>query len=204
MSPSAILPENVSHDTVHVLSEPLCAMQSITPLVSLLAMTYNSRPAGSRPGGHAGDRLSSLMHTMSSRVTPSLKHKQGKFQSHEALRNSFVRLLSPVLNGMAGLQDFEDAVGASSNPEDFRDFWTLEGHNLIRDWVKDGGLAGTSPGADMVFLDTFVGDHSCRVALGRDARALVLVSGDTRVGDSMVLKAVGDEDTRVFCEMSLA
>lgn len=174
MSPSAFKDAVTPTDTIETLSEPLSSMTSLSPLVNLLALTYRIKS----PSPSKQDRLSSLMYTISTLDSCSKEH------AHDEFRNSFVRLLSPVLNGMASLQEFEDAVGAATDPENFRDFWTLEGRNLIKEFVQDrGATRGTSPGADLPFLETFVGDASCRVALTKGSGQLVLVSGDCKAED---------------------
>ncbi|KAM4056604.1 hypothetical protein HRG_003473 [Hirsutella rhossiliensis] len=153
-------------------------MSSLTPLVSLLALAYQAR-------GPPPERLATLMHAMS--PAPTAEHSRQEYVS------SFVRLLSPVLNGLAGLKDFTEAVGAYSEPEDFRGFWTLEGRNLIKEVVGGSAHMGAAMATNVSFLDVFVKDTSRRIALGRKTRALALVPADAEPGDELWLEA--DEES---------
>lgn len=164
-------------DTIGSISEPLSSMSSITPLVSLLTLAYQAKV----PPPSEQERLATLMHTMS--APPPLEDRKG--YSHDEFLSSFINFLSPVLNGMAGMRDFEAAVGAFSQPEDFRDFWTLEGRNLIKDSVEGGARGRVAKGSDMPFLDVFVKDKSRRIALSKDGGMLRLVPGDARPGDEV-------------------
>lgn len=191
MSPSAINTKDV-YETINELTAPLNDMSSIDPLITLLALTYKTQT----PSPSKQDRLLTLMHTISSSSTPD------KIYSHVEQRNSFIRLISPALNGMAGLQDFEKAVRAeaTADPEGFRTFWQLEERNLLKETVQNGLMGGSSPGAEVVFLDTFVGKEGrrCKVGLG-DERTLMLVDEETEVGD--VVRLVRNEkDGRVWFE----
>lgn len=81
--------------------------------------------------------------------------------------------------------DFLDAVDAFSRPEDFRDFWSLEGSNLITEFIEEGGPYRVMNGCDIPFVKAFVVDSSCRIALGRDKSMLMLVPGDAKIGDDV-------------------
>ena len=122
-------------------------------------------------------------------MSPSCKDHQ-----HEEMSNSFIRLLSPVLNGMAGMSEFEEAVGAFSDPDDFRDFWTFEEKNLIRDVVEGTALSnGNARGTELPFVDIFVKDPSCRIALGKKDQTLRLVPGDAVPGDEVWRYSTGSK-----------
>ncbi|KAL6852673.1 hypothetical protein ACO1O0_007221 [Amphichorda felina] len=196
MLPPATDNYGIFQDTIAGLSEPLSSLNSLSPLVSLLALAYQTET----PSPSCQDRLSSLMYTLA----PS----PADHYSHEELRCSFTRLLRPVLSGMTGLREFQEAVGASSDPGGFRDFWRLQGRNLIRDLVQfvgnpDGGDEA-SPGADVPFLDAFVADLGCRVALGLDRGQLILVPGEAKAGDDVRLRLVLHHDRAMaFRELSL-
>ncbi|KAF4508540.1 hypothetical protein G6O67_004902 [Ophiocordyceps sinensis] len=107
----------------------------------------------------------------------------------------FVHFLSPVLNGLAGLEEFTEAVGAYSEPKDFRDFWMLGGRNLIKEVVGVNALTGAVMATHVSFLDVFVKDTSCRIALSRKSRALALVSGDAEPGDELWQEANEESPT---------
>jgi len=182
MSPSAITQttSQVGEETVVELSPSLNELSSLDPLISLLAITYRTKT----PSPLKQDRLLTLMHTL---AEPSCC----KLYAHEEIRNSFIRFLSPVLNGMAGLQDFEKAVSAEmrEDPEGFRSFWQLEERNLFQEMVQNGFMGGASPGADVVFLDTFVSEDAkstSRIALSRDG-TLLKVDGSCNVGDKVMV-----------------
>ncbi|GKT48482.1 uncharacterized protein ColSpa_08663 [Colletotrichum spaethianum] len=98
---------------------------------------------------------------------------------------SFSRFLSPVLNGLAGLGDFEKAVGAGEDPESFRQFWTLDDRNLLTDAMSSTGPLAPTADTEVPFLETFVKDKSRRLALTQDHGALVLVPNQTRAGDEV-------------------
>lgn len=182
MTPSATssTDESVQFDTIESLSEPLSSTDSLSPLVSLLAISYQCKPtlAGTNKAApHGPERLSALMHAMS----PACKTHQ-----HEEMHNSFIRFLTPVLSGMAGLSEFEEAVGAFSDGDDFREFWTFQGRNLIRDVLGTGSdRAGDRKGSELPFVDIFVKDPTCRIALGKNERSLMLVPSKTTVDDEI-------------------
>lgn len=166
-------------DSIADLSDPLSSTSSIVSLVSLLSLAYQVRT----PMPCDQERLLTLMHTMS----PASKRSSETFNgySHEEILNSFIQFLSPVLNGMAGMIDFLAAVDAFSRPEDFRDFWSLEDNNLIKEYIEEGGPFRLMKGCDVPFLKAFVEDSSCRIALGREKSTLMLVPGDAKIGDDV-------------------
>lgn len=192
--PPASTFDNASYeDTIEAVSEPLSSMDSISPLVSLLALCYRCTIENDASSPiitsvhHAPppDRLSTLMNTMAQ--SPACKTHR-----HEEMNNSFIRLLSTVLSGMAGQYEFAEAVGAFSAPDDFRDFWTFQGRNLIRDVVQGGGT-GYARGSELPFVNVFVRDPTCRIALTREGKKLLLVPGETQAGDAIFGAAGGDE-----------
>ncbi|KAM0204663.1 hypothetical protein ACHAPA_001893 [Fusarium lateritium] len=164
-------------DSIATLSDPLSSMSSIFPLVSLLTMAYHVRT----PQPCSQERLLTLLHTMSPALTTEINTKY----SREEILNSFIHFLSPVLNGMAGMLELLTNVDAFSRPEDFRQFWSLERSNLIRDFVESGGPLRGMQGYDVPFLEAFVKDSSCRIALGSNKGMLLLVPGDAEVGDDV-------------------
>ncbi|RCI13044.1 hypothetical protein L249_0078 [Ophiocordyceps polyrhachis-furcata BCC 54312] len=174
--PSSAKPlQGVSIDAIDRLSDPLASTSSIDPLVSLLALAYHQQV------GPEGDRLASLMHTM----TGSSSSSSSSAPPHsQELVMTFIEFLSPILGGLAGLSDFSDAVDAVSNPDGFCDFWTLNGQNLIRDVVAGDGHGG-SPIPAVSFLDAYVEDTSRRVALGLESGALSLVPAEAKPGDEL-------------------
>ncbi|KAF4585936.1 hypothetical protein GQ602_005241 [Ophiocordyceps camponoti-floridani] len=172
MPPSTTLLHGVSIDAIDRLSDPLAAMSSIDPLVSLLALAYEQRVGPGR------DRLATLMHTMSASSPPPPQRC-----SPELVR-AFVDFLNPILGGLAGLSDFSDAVNANSHPEGFRDFWTLDGQNLMHDMVTGDGQE-VPPVASASFIDAFVEDTGCRVALGLESCVLSLVPAQAEPGDEL-------------------
>lgn len=190
--PSAWTFDNASYeDTIDVVSDPLSSMDSISPLVSLLTLCYrcsitkdNASPSKPVHEMHPPDRLSTLMNAMAQ--SPACRTHR-----HEEMHNSFIRLLSPVLSGMAGLSDFEEAVGAFSAPDDFRNFWTFQGRNLIRDVLQGDGGDRDTRGSELPFVDVFVRDPTCRIALTREGRRLLLVPGEAQAGDGILEVAVG-------------
>ncbi|KAF4982699.1 hypothetical protein FZEAL_1726 [Fusarium zealandicum] len=171
-------------DNIAILSEPLSSMSSIFSLVSLLTMAYQVRT----PLPSVQDRLLTLLHTMS----PALRTDEARATSaapngysREEILNSFIHFLSPVLNGMAGMLELLSAVDGFSRPEDFRQFWSLERSNLIRDFIESGGPLRGMQGYDVPFLEAFVKDSSCRIGLGKNNGMLLLVPGDAEVGDDV-------------------
>ncbi|KAF5972734.1 hypothetical protein FBULB1_8605 [Fusarium bulbicola] len=164
-------------DSIATLSDPLSSMSSTFSLVSLLTMAYHIRT----PLPSNQERLLTLLNTMS----PALRTETESKHSREEILNSFVHFLSPVLNGMAGMLELLTNVDAFSRPEDFRQFWNLERSNLIRDFVESGGPLRGMQGYDVPFLETFVNDPSCRIALGSNNGMLLLVPGDAEVGDDV-------------------
>lgn len=189
MSPSALDTNNgeTRQETITELSAPLNEMSSIDPLITLLAMTYRTQT----PSPAKQDRLLTLMHTIS--TTSPVGAQPKKIYSHEEQRNSFIRFLSPVLNGMAGLQDFGAAVQeeAVQDPEGFRTFWQLEERNLLSDMVEGGQMGGASPGADVVFLEEFVGRPEGKVALGSEG-TLFRVGPTAELGQTVKLVKESD------------
>jgi hypothetical protein len=174
MSPSATRPD-VLLDTVAHLSSPLRDTSSLTPLVHLLTLAYQVK----RPPPSKQERLVTLLNTIS---PPSSLPENADTQVR---LGSFIRFLSPVLNGLAGMEDFEAAVGAFSKPGEFREFWDLEGKNLITELISDGASQRMSTGSSVSFLDAFVKDARLRVALTEKQGMLVLVPAETEVGDSL-------------------
>ncbi|RDA90163.1 hypothetical protein CP533_0524 [Ophiocordyceps camponoti-saundersi (nom. inval.)] len=174
MPPSAEPLQGTSIDTIGRLSDPLADTSSIDPLVSLLALAYHQEV------GPEGSRLATLMHTM---TAPSPSSSSAAPRSQDLVK-AFIEFLSPILGGLAGLSDFSDAVDAVSHPDDFRDFWTLNGQNLIRDVVAGDGQ-GEPPVPAVPFLDTFVEDPSRRVALGLESGVLSLVPAEAKTDDEL-------------------
>ncbi|KAH6899803.1 hypothetical protein B0T10DRAFT_468821 [Thelonectria olida] len=177
-------------DSISSLSDPLSSMSSMFSLVYLLTLAYQVRT----PLPSNQERLLTLMHTMTMSPPASKRHEQQPVPSNShadrtyargEILNSFIHFLSPVLNGMAGMLELLQAVDAFSKPEDFREFWSLEGSNLIREFIESGGpLRRCMEGYDVPFLDAFVQDPTCRIALGKN-KGLLLVPGDAKVGDSV-------------------
>ncbi|KAI8671107.1 hypothetical protein NW754_006644 [Fusarium falciforme] len=170
-------------DNIATLSDPLSSMSSIFSLVSLLTMAYQVRT----PQPSVQQRLLTLLNTMSPALTTGTQTTPDspRGYSREEILNSFVHFLSPVLNGMAGMLELLSAVDAFSRPEDFRQFWSLERSNLIRDFIESGGPLRGMEGYDVPFLEAFVKDSSCRIALGKNQGMLLLVPGDAEVGDDV-------------------
>ncbi|KAL2210900.1 hypothetical protein CC79DRAFT_1331292 [Sarocladium strictum] len=83
------------------------------------------------------------------------------------------------------MEEFESSVGAFSKPGEFREFWDLDGKNLITEFVSDGGSQRMVTGSDVVFLERFVEDAGRRVALTGKTGMLVLVPGESEVGDGV-------------------
>ncbi|KAM0346896.1 hypothetical protein ACHAPU_005236 [Fusarium lateritium] len=167
-------------DSIATISDPLSSMSSIFPLISLLTMTYHVRT----PPHSNQERLLTLLNTMAPGLLAEADSPFSQYSREEVL-NSFVHFLSPVLNGMAGMLELLTNVDAFSRPEDFRQFWSLERSNLIRDFVESGGPLRGMQGYDVPFLKTFVTDSSCRIALGSNKGMLLLVPGDAEVGDDV-------------------
>ena len=178
MSPSSIHDESVLVDAISLLSDPLSSMSSLSSLVTLLKLAYIARDP---PPAEQG-RLTTLMRTLS----PEPRPRRAKTYSPDDAAESFINFLSPVLNGMAGMQEFEATVDGFAQPDNFRDFWTFHGHNLIRDMSTGDAQFHTKKGANS-FLDVFCRDQSCRVALGRNTGCLMLVPGQAELGDEVWL-----------------
>ncbi|KAM5351774.1 hypothetical protein ACJ41O_004497 [Fusarium nematophilum] len=182
-------------DSIASVSDPLSSMSSIFSLVSLLTLAYQVRT----PQPSVQERLLTLLHTMSpalrideeqttaTAATATTTPEALKGYSREEILNSFIHFLSPVLNGMAGMLELLSAVDAFSRPEDFRQFWSLERSNLIRDFIESGGPLRGMQGYDVPFLEAFVKDSSCRIGLGKNKGMLLLVPGDAEVGDHVWL-----------------
>ncbi|KAM0434680.1 hypothetical protein ACHAPT_003779 [Fusarium lateritium] len=194
-------------DNIASLSDPLSSMSSIFSLVSLLTMAYQVRT----PQPLVQERLLTLLNTMSPALTTEHQTTSERY-SREEILNSFVHFLSPVLNGMAGMLELLSAVDAFSRPEDFRQFWSLERSNLIRDFIESGGPLRGMEGYDVPFLEAFVKDSSCRIALGRNKGMLLLVPGDAEVGDHvwwdedeqrLTVSRKGEEDLNAGAEAYL-
>lgn len=83
------------------------------------------------------------------------------------------------------MRDFEAAVDGYSQPDNFCDFWTLEGKNLMTNSVQNESHGCSMDGFEAPFLKVFVKDPSCRVAYGRGEAGLVLVPGTAQVGDEI-------------------
>ncbi|KAI6780801.1 uncharacterized protein J7T54_001109 [Emericellopsis cladophorae] len=198
MSPSAL---NSTVETTQIiirLSSPLAELSTLTPLVDLLALTH----AVTVPSPLKQSRLSTLLHTLSADPCPSSSSPSALHSEAEKL-NSFIRFLSPVLNGMAGLREFEAAIDLrDDDPQDFRDFWTLEDRNLIKEYVEDGQVGGSSPGSEKVFLDAYVRDVSRRVALSQEGR-LMLVDGHRKVGEQVPVAETKRASLLIYREQGL-
>ncbi|KAK7422701.1 hypothetical protein QQX98_001489 [Neonectria punicea] len=171
-------------DSIVGLSAPLSEMSSIFSLVSLLALAYKVR----NPLPSVQERLVTLMHTISPASRPldqQTAPTTSKRYSREEVLNSFIHFLSPVLNGMAGMHTLLSATNAYSRPEDFRQFWDLEGCNLIKEFIESGGPPRSLQGYDVPFLKALVQDQTFRIALGKNNGVLLLVPGDAQVGDDV-------------------
>ncbi|KAK0384453.1 hypothetical protein NLU13_8539 [Sarocladium strictum] len=175
MSPSAKQPE-ICLDTISQLSAPLHETSSLTPLVHLLTLAYQVKI----PPRSKQERLRTLLNTLSPPELSSSKHTDPQVRL-----GSYIRFLSPVLNGFAGMAEFEAAVGAFSKPGEFREFWELEGKNLITEFVSDGSSERMIVGSDVSFLEEFVRDATCRIGLTEKQRMLVLVPAESEVGDGI-------------------
>ena len=164
-------------ESICEVSDALGNMESLSPLVKLLTIAYQCRS----PAYSEQERLLTLLKTMA--TDPSASSTSS--YTHRQYINSYKHFLSPVLNGMAGLQEFEASVGALDHPGDFRDFWMLEGDNLIQQFVEGNGSESVTiiEGSDLPFLDTFVTDKTSLLALSRETGCLKLVSGEAQVGD---------------------
>ncbi|EFQ31756.1 hypothetical protein CGRA01v4_04787 [Colletotrichum graminicola] len=169
-------------DTVVAISEELGHMKDLLPLVKLLSLVYKMRS----PSPDEECHMNALMRTLSGDAlhkTTTDRHPQG-FTRDEIVQ-SFQRLLGPVLTGLAGQGDLEQAVGAGQDPESFRQFWALDDRNLLTDAMSGRGALAATSEMGVNFLETFVEDKSRRLALTQDHGALVLVSNRTRVGDEV-------------------
>ncbi|KAM0322448.1 hypothetical protein ACHAQA_009515 [Verticillium albo-atrum] len=168
-------------DTIDDVSDDLVNTTDVLPLIKLLTLAYKVRC----PDPCQEDRLNTLMRTLSA-------DRLGKVRTdafpcgftRDEVTYAFCRFLSPILNGLTGLVEFERAVGADVDPASFRHFWTLDDRNLLADAVS-----GTSPAAGAAappFLDTFVEAKSLhRIALTRDRGMLALVPSSVRAGDEV-------------------
>ncbi|OHF04465.1 hypothetical protein CORC01_00317 [Colletotrichum orchidophilum] len=169
-------------DTAIEVSEELFHMNQLLPLVKLLTLVYKMRSPNPGEEYH----MNTLLRTLSSdslNKTTTDRHPQG-FNRDEIVR-SFGSFLSPVLNGLTGLGDFEQAVGAGEDPDLFRQFWALDDRNLLSDAASGSGPFTASTETIIPFLDVFVKDRSRRIALTHDHGALVLVPNQTRPGDEV-------------------
>ncbi|TDZ48221.1 hypothetical protein CTRI78_v008397 [Colletotrichum trifolii] len=187
-------------DTIVDVSEQLSYMKQLLPLVKLLALVYKIRSPPPSEECH----MSTLMRTLSAdslHSTTTERYPHG-FTRTEVVQ-SFSRLLSPVLNGLSGLDDFEKAIGASDNPETFKQFWALDDRNLLTEAVSGGSplAAAAAAEADIPFLEVFVRDKTRRLALTHDHGALVLVPHSTRPGDEVWTMA--REDSLVVVNRNL-
>lgn len=176
-------PESNHVDTIAQLSEPLKETTSLSPLVHLLTLAYQVKI----PPRSKQERLVTLLNTITQAANSSSSPPSNS--DPEIRTGSYIRYLSPVLNGFAGMEDFEAAVGAFSEPGEFREFWELDGKNLITEFVSDGGSQRMLGGSDVPFLDKFVRDSSMRIGLTKRDAMLVLVPGTTEVGDAVSTEA---------------
>ncbi|WYZ34289.1 hypothetical protein EsH8_I_000565 [Colletotrichum jinshuiense] len=175
-------------DTVVDVSEELSHMKQLLPLVKLLALVYKMRS----PSPDEEYHMNTLMRTLSGdnlSKTTTDSHPQG-FTREEIIR-SFSRFLSPVLNGLTGLGDFEKAVGAGEDPEAFRQFWALDDRNLLTDAISGSGPLAATTDTEIPFLEVFIKHNSRRLALTQDHGALVLVPSQTRAGDEIWMMSRG-------------
>ncbi|OHW99564.1 hypothetical protein CSPAE12_01717 [Colletotrichum incanum] len=175
-------------DTVVAISEELTHMKELLPLVKLLSLVYKMRS----PSPDEECHMNTLMRTLSGdslNKTTTDRHPQG-FTRDEIVQ-SFSRFLSPVLNGLTGLGDFEQAVGAGEDPESFRQFWTLDDRNLLTDAMSGSGPLAATTETETPFLETFVKGKNRRLALTQDHGALVLVPNQTRAGDEVWMMSRG-------------
>ncbi|KAF6829176.1 hypothetical protein CPLU01_08066 [Colletotrichum plurivorum] len=176
-------------DAVEDVSEELSNMKDLLPLVKLLALVYKV----DSPGLSEEHRMNTLMRTLSGDglgKTTTDKHPEGF--TRDEIVHSFGRFLSPVLNGLTGLGDFEKAVGAGEDPAGFRQFWALDDRNLLGDAVSGSGALAATTEAEIPFLETFVEDKTRRLALTQDHGSLVLVPRDTKPGDEVWMMSRGD------------
>lgn len=175
MSPSA-QPQDIAIDTISHLSDPLSETTSLSPLVSLLHLAYQVKS----PPRSDQERLISLLKV----IAPFASSEPSDTKEHQILIGSYIHYLSPVLNGYAGMEEFEAAVGAFSAPGEFREFWELEGSNLITEFVSDGSQRMVV-GSDVPFLKKYVEDTTCRIGLTKERGLLILVPDQSRVGDQL-------------------
>ncbi|KAK0375800.1 hypothetical protein CLIM01_06844 [Colletotrichum limetticola] len=169
-------------DTVVEISEELFHMKELLPLVKLLTLVYKMRSPNADEEHHMNTLLRTLSGDNLNKITTD-RHPEG-FTRDEIVK-SFSRFLSPVLNGLTGLGDFEQAVGAGEDPDSFRQFWALDDRNLLSDAASGRGPLAASTEPIIPFLETFVKDRSRRIALTQDHGALVLVPNQTRPGDEI-------------------
>ncbi|KAL0939510.1 uncharacterized protein CTRU02_206120 [Colletotrichum truncatum] len=169
-------------DTIVDISEELSYMKELLPLVKLLALVYKIRAPSPSEEYH----MNTLMRTITAdslNKTTTDKYPEG-FTRDEIIQ-SFSRFLSPVLNGLSGLGDFEKAIGAGEDPAGFRQFWALDDRNLLTDAVSSSGPMAAFTETEIPFLDIFVKDKTRRLALTQDHGALVLVPHDAKPGDEV-------------------
>lgn len=170
-------------DTVARVSDIVVNMKELAPLVDLLTMTFLAQCPSPIPE----DPLNTLMRTLSAdRLGKVTTDKFPRGFTRDEVVESFCRFLSPVLNGLSGLVDFEQAVDASKDPDAFRRFWTLDTRNLLADATAGTSPAATAAHTNVPFLETFVeAADGKRVALTKERGLLALVPSDVREGDEI-------------------
>jgi hypothetical protein len=180
-SPDAPTLRGAYVDTVVRVSDIISSTSDISSLVTLLSIAYQVQS----PGPSADDPLNTLMRTLSAdRLADVTTPDFPRGFSRAEVVDSFTRFLSPVLNGLTGLVDFEQAVDATRDPFAFRRFWTLNSRNLLAE-----ATAGNAPAATTVpvsFVDTFVHHPDAKkLALTRERGLLALVPYDVEPGDEV-------------------
>ncbi|KAF9873554.1 hypothetical protein CkaCkLH20_09013 [Colletotrichum karsti] len=169
-------------DTIEDVSEELSYMKQLLPLVKLLTLVYRVHSPNPAEEYH----MNTLMRTLSADTpskTTTERYPEG-FTRDEIIQ-SFSRFLSPVLNGLSGLGDFEKAIDAGEDPAGFRQFWALDDRNLLTDAVSGSGPLAAITKTEIPFLDVFVKDKTRRLALTHDHEALVLVPRGAKAGDEI-------------------
>jgi hypothetical protein len=176
-------------DTISEVSAELSSMDEVSQLVKLLAMVFKLRYPSPSNQCHLGSLVKTLTADCLESVSAA-EHRDG-FTDEEAVQY-FQRFLSPVLDGLAGLGELEEAVGASIDPLGFRQFWALDGRNMLSESVTGELLRPIGLDPETTFINTFIQGNGRRLALTRDRGALALVPGSAKPGDELWILANGN------------
>jgi hypothetical protein len=170
-------------DTVEEVSDTIDNVMPASSLMKLLFLAYRAKASSVK------SPLEALMKTLTCdwTMTSSTVGKPEAYTRDRYIQDLFDFLL-PFLRSADLVKEFEECVSATSSPDEYQQFWTLNQRNLIADAINLGRDDSTrTRGNGGLPWSILAGAHATRhrVALGRARKYLALVPKNTKPGDEL-------------------